>query len=138
MSGGRFQGDLPERTFQFALMVLSLVDEIPDGTKGWVLGKQLARSGTSIGANIREADHALSDAEFVQRCSIARKEASETQYWLMLCKFAHLLHSTPAFEAALSEADELMRILSTVVKRSQSYAKKNSITATRRCEESKS
>lgn len=123
MSGGRLQGDLADRTFQFSLEILAVVDALPEGTNGWVLGKQLLRSGTSVGANVREADHALSDAEFVQRCSIARKEASETQYWLQLCRDSNLLRPTQELSQTIREADELMRILSTIVKRSQQYAK---------------
>ena len=90
---GRIKGDLPERSFEFALAVLDAVDELPEGTKGWVVGKQLARSGTSIGANVREAAEALTDSDFAHKCSIARKEASETEYWLMLCERTGLLRS---------------------------------------------
>jgi four helix bundle protein len=118
MAGGRFQGDLPERTFEFAATVLALVERLPQRTSGWVLGKQLARSGTSIGANVCEADHALSEAEFTHRCSVARKEASEAQYWLRLCDRTGLLDGGQA-EPAVREANELMRILSTIVRKTQ-------------------
>jgi four helix bundle protein len=116
--GGRFQGDLPARTFEFAASVALLIELMPSGTLGWTLGKQLLRSGTSIGANVREADHALTDAEFIHRCSVARKEASETEYWLLLCCSAGLLESD-AVADVLQESRELMRILSSIVKRSQ-------------------
>ncbi len=116
--GGRFQGDLPDRTFAFASLILELVDAMPSRQIAWTLSKQLARSGTSVGANVHEAEHALTTAEFIQRCSIARKEASETLYWLRLCQRHELLHETDA-HAAIQEADELVRILLTIVKNSQ-------------------
>ncbi|MCI0630346.1 MAG: four helix bundle protein [Phycisphaerales bacterium] len=115
---GRFHGDLPERTFQFAVRIVELFDQIPNCTKGWVLGKQLLRSGTSVGANIREADHALTDAQFTQRCSVARKETSESDYWLSLCVEAGLL-SHDAVAPLQQECAELVRILSTIIRRCQ-------------------
>ena|ERR1043165_9543210 len=122
MVAGRFQGNLPDRTFEFAVKVLDLVEQMPDGTIGWVLGKQLARSGTSIGANVSEADQGFTDAEFAHRCSIARKEASETHYWLRLCQRKRLL--TPAQTTQpLQECQELSKILTTIVKKCQANAK---------------
>ena len=115
---GRFQGDLPKRTFEFARQIVALIGALPQDTRGWVLGKQLLRSGTSIGANVREADVAMSDAEFAQRCSVARKEASETGYWIALCQSAGFLGDAAA-ESALCEADELLHILSAIVKKTQ-------------------
>ncbi len=116
----RFQGDLPARTFEFAKQIISLVKQLPDGTQGWELGRQLFRSGTSIGANVREADVALTDAEFAYRCSIARKETSETHYWLMLCRDTGLLNGSE-IENAITESDEIMRILSVIVKKTQQH-----------------
>jgi len=77
---GRIQGDLTERTLRFGVDILGLLKQLPQDTGGWVVGKQLCRSGTSIGANIREADAALTDADFAHKMSIARKEASEAEY----------------------------------------------------------
>lgn len=117
---GRIQGDLPERTVSFAVSLLSAVEELPAGTQGWVVGKQLLRSGTSIGANVWEAEEALTDAEFAHKCSIARKEASETRYWLILCEQAGLL-TTRVCEPLLSEAVELTKILATIVHKTQDH-----------------
>jgi four helix bundle protein len=117
---GRIRGDLAERTIQFAEGILAIVDGLPRGLKGWEIGKQLVRSGTGVGANIREADNALTDADFANKCSIARKEASETFYWLDLCRRARLL-SGAGLTDLLGEADELARVLSSVVKRTQQY-----------------
>ncbi len=115
---GRFQGDLPERSFQFAKLIVSLIDQMPQNTKGWVLGKQVLRSGTSIGANVHEADHAFSASDFAHKCSLARKEASETWYWLRLCMACGVLSGALA-ETAAKESDELVRVLGSIVKKTQ-------------------
>jgi len=115
---GRIQGDLLDRSFEFAVSIMSLVDELPDNNKGWVITRQIVRSGTSVGANIHEADHALTSADFAHKCSIARKEASEVCYWLKLCRRTNLLNGK-RLESVINEADELIRILSSVVKNTQ-------------------
>lgn len=117
---GRFQGDLPERTRRFALQILALVDDLPNNNKGWVIAKQLTKSGTSIGANVREASEAQTDAEFVSKCSIARNEASETEYWLQLCLLGEV-GPAESVEPVEKEADELLRIRSTIVRKTQSH-----------------
>jgi four helix bundle protein len=115
---GRFQGDLPQRTFEFGASILDGADSIPRNMKGWIVARQLLRSGTSVGANVREASQAQTDAEFIQRCSIARKEASESHYWLMLCERCRLLPAELASRLS-QEANELTSILSTIVRKSQ-------------------
>ena len=117
---GRIQGDLKERTFEFAVSVMSLVDQLPNHTKGWEVGRQLIRSGTSVGANVREADSAFTDRDFAHQCNIARKEAAETYYWLQLCQRIGMLQGE-RLDQAVREADELVRILSSVVKGTQQY-----------------
>lgn len=115
---GRIQGDLADRTYRFALGNLDLIDQLPNNVKGWEIGRQLIRSGTSIGANVREADQALSRADFVHRMAIARKEASESHYWLCMCRDKTLLTGDHV-EHAIRESDEFVRILSTVIKKSK-------------------
>jgi four helix bundle protein len=115
---GRFQGDLPDRTLDFAVRIVNLTDNLPQNSKGWEVGKQLIRSGTSIGANVREADEAYSSNDFAYKCSLARKEASETEYWLKICERCLLLPSAD-LSAAMTEAHELACILSTIVKKTQ-------------------
>jgi four helix bundle protein len=115
---GRFRGDLPDRTFEFSVKIVELSDCLPQNNKGWVLGKQLLRSGTSVGANVCEANHALTDREFIQRCSIARKEAAETHYWLRLCLRLGLVSEADT-APLLSECDELISIVSVIVRKSQ-------------------
>jgi four helix bundle protein len=119
----RIQGDLCERTCRFALSVLNVVDALPSNIKGWELGKQLIRSGISVGANVREADHALTVAEFAHRANIARKEAFESSYWLRLCTDSRLLKSRQT-DGLMADADELVRVLSTIVKKTQMHLKR--------------
>ncbi|UCD29811.1 MAG: four helix bundle protein [Planctomycetota bacterium] len=120
---GRIVGDLLDRTFNFAVSIMSLIDDLPNSHKGWEIGRQIIRSGTSIGANIREADNAITDADFTHKCSIARKEASEAYYWLKLCQHIGLLKGTK-LEAAITESDELTRVLSSIVKKTQKHLDK--------------
>jgi len=115
---GRFRGDMLERTFEFGCAVIDIVDELPSNVKGWNIAKQLIRCGTSIGANVAEADHAISDAEFIQRCSIARKEAAETRYWLRICR-AKNLASEESTNVLLPQVEEILRILTTIIRRWQ-------------------
>jgi four helix bundle protein len=119
----RIRGDLRERTFDFACGILALSSEFPHDPRGWVLSKQIIRSGTSIGANVREADNALTDADFSHKCGIARKEAAETHYWPDLCTASGVLPAT-CTEKLLTEADELAKILSTIVQKTQDYIRK--------------
>lgn len=123
----RIQGDLRDRTFQLAGSVLAIVDLLPNNNKGWEIGRQLIRCGTSVGANVREADNALTDADFAHKCSIARKEASETHYWLQLCQSARLLDGAD-LQKLIRETDEVVRILSTIVQRTQQYLDQNNTT----------
>ena len=116
----RIAGDLKERTLRFGCGVLSVIRELPAETTGWVVGKQLARSATSIGANVWEADAALTDSDFAHRISIARKEASETQYWLEVVRRTELLPEGRC-ASLFAEADELVKILSTIVRRTQEH-----------------
>lgn len=74
-----------ELTFDFALAIIKYV-ELLERDRKYVIAKQLLRSGTSIGANVREAQNAESRQDFVHKLKIAAKEADETEYWLALCK----------------------------------------------------
>jgi len=115
---GRIQGDLLDRSFRFAREILALVDFLPPGNKGWEIGRQLIRSGTSVGANLREADHAQTDAEFARCCSIARREASEALYWIELCVAARMIAVEKA-STLMQECRELTGILVTIVRKTQ-------------------
>jgi len=116
----RLTGDLKERTLTFAAMVLEAVRSLPNDTRGWVIGKQVVRAATSVGANIWEADVSQSDADFAHKMSIARKEANETQYWLALIHRSKLLPQE-VWSPLAAEAEELVRILSVVVRKTQEH-----------------
>jgi four helix bundle protein len=72
-------------TFQFSLALIDFCEQLEDKKK-FVLAKQILRSGTSIGANVREAQNAESMADFIHKFKIAAKETDECEYWLLLCK----------------------------------------------------
>ena len=74
-------------TFEFALQIIEF-SELLESKKKWNMANQLFRSGTSIGANVREAQNAESKADFIHKLKIAAKEADEMEYWLQLCKRA--------------------------------------------------
>ena len=74
-----------ELSFVFALKIIKYVELLEQGRK-YVIARQLIRSGTSIGANVREAQNAESRADFIHKLKVAAKEADETEYWLLLCK----------------------------------------------------
>lgn len=76
--------ELEKRTKEFSLILIRFLESLPKNYLGEALGRQLLKSGTSIGANYREANRAESKADFIHKLAIAEKEASETVYWLEL------------------------------------------------------
>lgn len=117
---GRIVGDLKARTLAFSTNVLALMEQLPHEQRGWVVGKQLGRAATSIGANVWEADAALTASEFAYKISLARKEALETEYWFELVARTQLLPPGKC-EPSLAEAKEMARILATIVRKTQQY-----------------
>lgn len=110
--------DLRERTKEFARRVIRLHAALPKETVAQVLGKQLLRSGTSVGANYREANRARSKPEFIAKIGDCLKEADESIYWIELLLDEHLF--PPAqFQPLCQEANELVAILVTISKRSR-------------------
>ena len=85
---------------------------------GAVVARQLVRSGTSVGANVEEAQGSHSKRDFAHRMNVAHREAREALYWLRLVAESELLEKE-RFEDIIGEADELVRILTTIVKRSR-------------------
>ena len=107
--------DIKERTFQFALGIVRLCQQMENQSGIWrVLGKQLLRSGTSIGANVEEAQAGQSKADFTSKYAIALKEARETIYWLRLLKESGALKNG-SVGILIQEADELSRIIGSIV-----------------------
>jgi len=120
---GRIVGDLKERTLRFGERVLAIVAALPNETRAWIVGKQLGRSGTSVGANVWEADVALTDSDSTNKISIARKEASEGQYWLQLATRSRLI-TTEVFNELHNEAFELGSVLGTIVRKTQERSRR--------------
>ncbi len=100
-----------DKSFQFALDIIDFA-ELLNERKKFLLSNQLFRSGTSIGANIREAQHAESPADFIHKLKISAKEAEETEYWLQLCK--HSSHY-PTNNKLLSDLKEILKILTKII-----------------------
>jgi four helix bundle protein len=97
------------RTKAFALRTIKLVDALPRSTAGWIIGRQLLRSATSIGANYRAACRAQSRAEFAAKLSIVVEEADESLYWLELLQESGLIKPRQLTEL-LTDANELVAI----------------------------
>lgn len=104
------------KTFNFALKTINYSEELRSRNK-FEMSSQLFRSGTSIGANVWEAQNAESNADFIHKFKIAAKEADETNYWLKLCK-ASSHYPDPQFEM-FSELDSIIKILSKIISSSK-------------------
>jgi four helix bundle protein len=114
----RTGAELGERTLRFAVQIVAFVGALPRAEAGVVIDRQLLRSGTSIGANYREADRAESPDDFAHKVAIAVKEAAETEYWLLLCARTKTGRNA-ALVALVTEINELIAILSTILRRSR-------------------
>ena len=110
--------DLRDRTKHFALSIIRMFSMIPKTTEAQVLGKQLLRSGTSVGANYREAYRGRSKAEFIAKCGDSLRELEETAYWLELLVDGKMI-SREKLSAVRQECDELIAIFVTILKRSK-------------------
>ena len=106
---------IKEKSFAFALRVVKLSQHLQKDQKEYILSKQILRSGTSIGALIREAEHAESKADFTHKMSIALKEANETDYWLDLLHQSNLITETQ-FQSIHPDIQEILKILASSVK----------------------
>ena len=106
------------KSFDFALRIIKISNFLVEYKKQYAIADQLIRSGTSIGANIREANSGFSKADFRYKMSIALKEANETEYWLQL-----ILHSEMVEEKnikdLIGECNEICKILACIVKNSK-------------------
>src|SRR5437899_4739396 len=112
------ENDLRDRTKAFALQIIRMFAAIPKTTEAQVLGKQLLRSGTSVGANYREAYRGRSKAEFISKCGDSLRELEETAYWLELLVDAKIVPAEK-LSALRQECDELIAIFVTILRRSK-------------------
>ena len=105
-----------EKTKQFALRIIKLYRFLAEEKKEYVLSKQIIRSGTSIGANVREAIRGQSKADFYAKMYIALKECSETEYWLELLFESGYIEQN-AFESIYTDCKEIIKILMAITKK---------------------
>lgn len=103
------------KSFEFAVRIVNLHKYLKSKKKEFTLAKQILRSGTSIGANIAEAQQAQSKADFIAKMSIALKETAETKYWLRLLLATEYLESKE-FQSILFDCSELERLLVSILK----------------------
>ena len=103
---------IQDLSFSFALRIVKFYKHLTEKKKVYVLSKQILRSGTSIGANVRESIHAQSSADFINKLSIALKEADETEYWLELLNASDIIDDVE-FK---SMSDDVKQIIGTLVK----------------------
>ena len=107
------------RSYAFAVRIVNLYKYLAESKREFVLSKQVLRSGTSIGAMVKESEHAESKADFIHELSIALKEANETEYWLMLLKDTNYLNLLE-YEGIKNDISELIKLLASIIKTSKS------------------
>lgn len=105
------QNAILTKTTEFALSVIEF-SELLEEKRKYVIARQIMRSGTSIGANVCEAQNSESKADFIHKMKIAAKEASETEFWLMLCQKSK---NYPNCEELSQKAKEINKILSRII-----------------------
>ena len=108
-----------EKSFKFAVKIVKLYQFLIKNKKEYVMSKQLLKCGTSIGANVNEAQAAQTKKDFIAKISIASKEARETRYWLNLLIKTGYLTMNNITKNLISEIDEIIKLLTSIVKSSQ-------------------
>ena len=111
-----------DKSKEFAVRIIRLYQYLCEQKKEYVLAKQLLRSGTSVGANVREAQHAQSQKDFLSKMNIALKEAYESEYWLELLIETDYL-SKPEFDSIIKDCNELNKLLISIIKTTKLKAK---------------
>ena len=106
------------KSFSFAIRIVKLYKYLSEEKREFVLSKQMLRSGTAIGALIRESEHAESKADFIHKLSISLKEANETEYWLMLLKETDYI-SQKKFDSINNDIIELLKLLISIIRTSK-------------------
>jgi four helix bundle protein len=116
---GNKENLIVELSFNFSLKIMKYVEEL-ENKKKFVIANQLLKSGTSIGANVREAQNAESKNDFIHKMKIAAKEADETEYWLLLCNQSG---SHPKCDDLISDCGSIIRVLSKIISSSKGSSK---------------
>jgi len=106
---------IEQKSFGFAVRIVKLYKYLRENKEEKILSKQLLRSGTSIGANVAEAEQAQSNADFVSKMSVALKEAAETKYWIRLLKETEILNVEES-KSILEDCVEIEKILTSIIK----------------------
>lgn len=114
---------LKTKSYEFALRIIRLYRELSSERKEFVLSKQMLRSGTSIGANIEEANQAESKRDFVHKLGIAQKEANETHYWIRLLSDTDLIEQKES-EQMKNDCEELIRLITSSIRTAKSNLEK--------------
>lgn len=109
------QNPMVIKTFDFAVSVIAFCETLQEQRK-FVVGNQLLKSGTSVGANVREAQNAESRADFIHKIKIALKEADETEYWLLLCEATETYPNTSQL---VEELQPIIKILNKIIQTSK-------------------
>ena len=116
MQGNKEKNLIVDLTFDFALKIIKYT-ELLEKSRKFVMASQLLKSGTSIGANVREAQNTESKIDFIHKMKIAAKEADETEYWLLLCNKSG---GFPDCKTLLSDCSSIIRVLSKIIGTSKS------------------
>jgi four helix bundle protein len=111
------------KSFAFALRIVKMYQFLCEQKKEFVLSKQLLRSGTAVGALVREAEQAESPADFIHKMAIALKEANETEYWIELLYQSNYIDDT-AYNSIKSDLTELLKLLISIIKTTKLNHKK--------------
>ncbi len=114
---------IKEKSFEFALRIVKMYKYLTEKKSEYVLSKQVLRSGTSVGANIREAEQAQSPADFIHKLNIALKEANETEYWIELLFQSEYIEEEH-YKSIMADCSEINKILISIIK---TMKKKNTI-----------
>ncbi len=116
MQGNKGKNVIVDISFDFALKIMRYTESLETKHK-YIVARQLLKSGTSIGANIREAQNAESKADFIHKLKIAAKEADETEYWLLLCKNSKDYENC---DELIEDCRTVIRIVSKIIASSKS------------------
>jgi four helix bundle protein len=114
--------DICDRVLKFVVKVIQFAEKLSKSFSGRIVAKQMIRSASSIGANMQEADGAISKKDFVNKMGIARKEAQETRYWLELVNKAQMIknqENVKELNLLYAESDEITKILSSIINKAR-------------------
>lgn len=114
---------IANKSYAFAIRIIRLYKFFIEEKKEFILSKQLLRSGTAIGALVKEAEHAQSKYDSLNKMNVALKEANETEYWLMLLRDTEYI-STKEFDSINADSSEILRLLISIVKSTKTALKK--------------